>query len=69
MVDDSKTGTNVILTITKPDQTSFDLRGIVTKNGDFSVPLMLDANSPTGQYVVTAKYNNVEIGVASFSVD
>ena len=69
MVDDSKTGTNVILTITKPDHTSFDLRGIITKNGDFSVPLMLDANSLTGQYVVTAKYNNVEIGAASFIVE
>jgi len=69
MVDDSKIGTNVILTVTKPDHTSFDLRGIITKNGDFSVPLMLDANSLTGQYVVTAKYNNVEIGVASFTIE
>jgi hypothetical protein len=69
IVDNSKTGMSVILTITKPDQTSFDLHGIITKNGEFIVPLMLDANSLTGQYVVTAKYNSVEIGVASFSVD
>jgi hypothetical protein len=69
MVDDSKTGTYVILTITKPDQTSFELKGILTKRGEFTVPLMLDANSLTGQYAVMAKYNNVEIGVASFSVE
>jgi hypothetical protein len=69
MVDDPKTGTNVILTITKPDHTSFDLKGIVTKSGDFSVPLMLDANSASGQYVITAKYNNVETGTASFIIE
>ena len=69
MVDDSTTGTYVSLTITKPDQTSFDLRGIVTKKGEFTVPLMLDANSLSGQYVVMARYNNVEIGVASFIVE
>ena len=69
MVDDPKTGTNVILTITKPDHNSFDLRGTVTKNGDFSVPLMFDANSPSGQYVITARYNNVETGTASFTIE
>ncbi|MBI5146224.1 MAG: hypothetical protein HZA84_03280 [Thaumarchaeota archaeon] len=69
MVDDSKTGTYVILTIIKPDQTSFDLKGIITKRGEFTVPFMLDASSLAGQYVVMAKYNNAEIGVASFSVE
>jgi hypothetical protein len=69
MVDDSKTGTSVILTIIRPDQTSFDLKGILTKKGEFTVPFMLDANSLIGQYVVVAKYDNVEIGVAAFTVE
>jgi hypothetical protein len=69
MVDDSKTGTYVILTITKPDQTSFDLKGIITKRGEFTVPFMLDADSLIGQYVIVAKYDNVEIGTASFNVE
>ena len=68
-VDAPKIGSYAILTITKPDQTSFDLKGIVTKRGEFTVPLILDPNSLTGQYVVVAKYNDVEIGVASFSVE
>ncbi len=69
MVDDSKTGTSVILTIIRPDQTSFDLKGILTKRGEFTVPFMLDANSLIGQYVVVAKYDDVEIGVAAFTVE
>jgi hypothetical protein len=69
MVDDFKSGTYVILTITKPDNMSYDLKGIITKKGEFAVPLVLAANSLSGQYVVTAKYDNVEIGVASFSID
>ncbi|HSA98651.1 MAG TPA: hypothetical protein VLF17_06195 [Candidatus Nitrosotenuis sp.] len=69
LVDDSRIGTNVILTVTKPDHTSFDLRGIITKHGDFLVPLILDSDSLTGQYVVTAKYNNLEIGVTTFTIE
>ncbi|MBM2851812.1 MAG: putative phage head-tail adaptor (modular protein) [Candidatus Nitrosotenuis sp.] len=69
IVADSKSGTYVTLTITKPDQVSYDLKGIITKKGEFAVPLMLAANSLRGEYVVTAKYDNVEIGVASFNVE
>lgn len=69
MVDDPKTGTYVILTITKPDQTFFDLKGIITKRGEFTVPFTLDTSSLTGQYVVMAKYNNAEVGIASFIVE
>ncbi|WKT58694.1 hypothetical protein QVH35_04865 [Candidatus Nitrosotenuis chungbukensis] len=69
MVDDSKTGAYVILTIIKPDQTFLSLKGIVTKSGEFIVPLMLDASSLVGQYKVVAKYNAAEIGAASFNVE
>ena len=64
-----KSGTSVILTITKPDQSSYDLKGIITKSGQFIVPLMLDGNSPNGQYTVTGTYNGVEIGSTSFSIE
>ncbi|HEY8110195.1 MAG TPA: hypothetical protein VIG05_04960, partial [Candidatus Nitrosotenuis sp.] len=69
MVDDSKTGTYVILTIIKPDQTAFDLKGVITKRGEFTVPFMLDASSLSGQYAVMAKYNNVEVGAAFFIIE
>jgi hypothetical protein len=61
-----KTGTNVILTITKPDQSSYELKGILTNKGQFTIPVMMDANAPLGKYVITAKYNSVEFGTTSF---
>ncbi len=68
-VVDFKTGTYVILTITKPDLASFELKGMLTNKGDFTVPLTIDSNSPSGRYEILAKYNNVEIGTTSFIVN
>ncbi|MGI0003833.1 MAG: hypothetical protein ACREAX_00905 [Candidatus Nitrosotenuis sp.] len=68
-IDDFKTGTYVILTIIQPDQKSFDLKGILTNKGEFTVPLMIDANSPSGRYAILAKYNNAEVGMTSFVVN
>jgi hypothetical protein len=67
-VENFKSGTYVFLTITKPDQSSYDLKGILTSKGQFTVPVMLDANSPTGKYTIKAKYNNVEFDTTSFNV-
>jgi hypothetical protein len=67
-VENFKSGTYVFLTITKPDQSSYDLKGILTSKGQFTVPVMLDANSPTGKYTITAKYNNVKFDTTSFNV-
>jgi hypothetical protein len=67
-VEDFKTGTNVILVITKPDLSSYELKGILTSKGEFTVPIMIDQNSQTGRYTITAKYNNVEFGSTSFNV-
>ncbi len=66
---DFKTGTYVILTIIRPDQESFELKGILTNKGTFTVPMMIDANSPSGRYAILAKYNNVEVGMTSFVVN
>jgi hypothetical protein len=68
-VEDFKTGTYVILTIIEPDQSSFELKGMLTNRGTFTVPLSIDTNSPSGRYAVLAKYNNAEVGMASFIVN
>jgi hypothetical protein len=67
-VEEFRTGTYVILTITKPDGNSFNLQGIVTGKGQFTVPLMLDGNSPSGLYTILAKYQNIEFATTSFTV-
>lgn len=67
-VENFKSGTYVFLTITKPDQSSYDLKGILTSKGQFTVPVMLDANSQTGKYTIKAKYNNVEFDTTFFNV-
>jgi hypothetical protein len=67
-IENFKTGTYVILTITKPDQSSYDLRGILSSKGLFAIPMIIDGNSQTGDYIITAKYNNVEFGTAFFTV-
>ncbi len=67
-IDDFQTGTSVILSITKPDGTSYDLKGILTNKGQFTVPIMIDSNWEVGNYKITAKYNNVLVDTDSFSV-
>jgi len=67
-VDDFKTGTYVILTLVKPDGTSYDLKGILTNKGQFTIPVMIDSSWQVGEYTVSARYNGVMIGATSFSV-
>lgn len=67
-VNDFKTGTYIILTILRPDQSSFDLKGILTNKGEFAIPIMIDASSPSGRYAVLAKYDNADLGMTSFVV-
>jgi hypothetical protein len=69
MIEDFKTGTYVYLTVIKPDQSSVVLKGILTSKGEFTVPLLIDSNWPTGRYAVVGKYNNEEFGLTSFVVD
>lgn len=67
-IDDFRTGTFVILTITKPDGTSYELKGALTNKGIFIVPIMIDSNWQTGKYHILAKYNHVPIDSATFLV-
>ncbi|MGQ0606042.1 MAG: hypothetical protein ACT4OD_03685 [Candidatus Nitrosotenuis sp.] len=67
-IDDFKTGTYVILSITKPDGSSYDLKGILTNKGQFTVPIMIDSNWQVGKYQIIAKYNNLLVDSDSFSV-
>ena len=67
-IDDFKTGTYVIITITKPDGTSYDLKGILTNRGVFTIPIMVDSSWQVGQYKILARYNNDAIDSTAFSV-
>jgi hypothetical protein len=67
-INDFKTGSSAILTIIRPDQSSFELKGILTNKGQFTIPLMIDANSPPGRYAILVKYNNEEVAMTSFTV-
>jgi hypothetical protein len=67
-IDDFKTGTSVILTITRPDGTSYDLKGALTNKGIFTIPIMIDSSWQTGQYRILVKYNNTPIDSDTFSV-
>lgn len=67
-VDDFKTGTYIILTITKPDGNTYDLKGILTNKGQFTVPIMIDSNWQVGKYIITGKYNGAYVDSDSFSV-
>ena len=67
-VSDFQAGTYITLTIVNPDRSSFELKGILTKKGEFSVPYVIYDGSQIGSYLVTAKYNNLEFGHENFSV-
>ena len=67
-VNDFKTGTSIILTITKPDGNTYDLKGILTNKGQFTVPIMIDSSWQVGKYTIAGKYNGAYVASASFSV-
>ena len=61
-------GGKVVLTIAKPDGTSDVLQAYVTNIGDFSIPIILDRYSSTGQYQIHASYQSLDFGSATFNV-
>lgn len=67
-IDDFKTGTYIILTITKPDGNMYNLKGILTNKGQFTVPIMIDSNWQIGKYTITGKYNGVYVDSDSFFI-
>ena len=67
IINDPKGG-KVILTITRPDGTSEEREAYITKNGEFSAPIILDKDSLEGQYLIRADYQNAYLGLISFNV-
>lgn len=61
-------GGKVVLAITKPDGTVEGLDAILTSNGNFEFPIILDKFSPTGNYQIYAYYQNSALGSISFNV-
>jgi hypothetical protein len=56
------------LTIINPDKSSYELEGMITNKGQFIIPIVIDGNSQTGEYIIVAKYKNVEFDRTSFNV-
>jgi hypothetical protein len=67
-VEDFKTGTFVVLTITRPDHSTYDLNAILTNKGQFTVPLVIDKNWEAGKYLINARYFEADIGTVSFII-
>lgn len=68
VVENYRAGTSVILEVTRPDGSVFELSGLITNRGLFTVPLMVDGNYQSGRYDIRAVYNSYEVGTASFTV-
>lgn len=61
-------GTPITLQILKPDNTIETQGIIVKKDGDFSVPVIVNGNWPLGNYSITATYGDNVIGTVYFQV-
>ena len=61
-------GTPMTLQIIKPDNTIETLGIVVNKDGNFSVPIIVNGNWPLGDYSITATYGDNEIGAVYFQV-
>ena len=68
-VENYKAGTSVLIEIVKPDGKSFQLKGMVTNKGVFTVPLIIDGNYQPGKYIIHVTYNDHEIGSDSLMVN
>jgi len=68
IVDDYREGYRIILTITKPDNTTEEMKTVANKDGEFNSLLLLDINMPSGFYEVSAEYGDFELGTVSFNV-
>ncbi len=67
-VIDYYSGQYIIIEITKPDNSSIEIKTQADNKGIFSTPIILDSNWIVGNYQLLATYLNNEIGSASFSI-
>ncbi len=67
-VIDYNSGQYIIIEITKPDNSSIEIKTQADNKGIFSTPIILDSNWIVGNYQLLATYLNDEIGSASFSI-
>ncbi|MDE1831188.1 MAG: hypothetical protein KGI02_02330 [Thaumarchaeota archaeon] len=61
-------GGYVVLTIVKPDNTTVQVNADVTDSGSFSTSITLDNSYPSGKYVVSGNYQDMDLGQISFIV-
>ena len=69
MVNDSRRGDKVSLTITYPDGTTNSETLTVTKTGAFQSLIILERNSLRGEYEILASVKNQIVGITIFTVD
>lgn len=61
-------GGYVVLTIVKPDNTTVQVNADVSDSGSFSTSITLDSSYPSGKYVVSGNYQDMNLGQISFIV-
>ena len=69
VVNDSRRGDKITLTITYPDGTTNSEILTVTKSGAFQSFIILERNSLKGEYEILASVKNKIIGMTTFTVD
>jgi len=67
-VNSYERGVVLTLKIVKPDKSSVEHGIVVTKDGNFRLPLKLDSNWPAGNYQILAKYGSQDLGSVSFLI-
>ena len=61
-------GQPVFVTITKPDETTMEMRGIVTSDKIFELQIKVDYEFQLGKYTIQGEYMEYDIGQTSFEV-
>ena len=61
-------GVPLTLKIIMPDNTSEEQNAMVTKDGNFKMPLKIGSHWPAGTYTITARYGSEDLGSISFQI-
>jgi len=67
-IQNYKRGDPVIISVTKPDRTNYQLSIYAKSSGEFTTPLEFDKNSITGIYTISINYGSQNLGKALVDV-
>ena len=67
-VDDYKSGTNISVSIVKPDKTKQEIQTYANSDGEYSIPIVLDEMWPKGEYTIYTTYRDFVDSPVSFTI-